>query len=143
MNIRQRFQSARGEKTLIVIQKLAAGVNGGQIYTTADSGATWTARASTQDWQAIASSADGTKLVACVVNGQIYTSSDSGVTWNARASNQGWYSVASSADGTKLAACDYMFGYIYTAEAYSGPQGTTGSFRYVGNGNWARVVEAP
>ena len=123
--------------------KLAACVIDGRIFTSTDSGTTWTARASTQQWYSIASSADGTKLAACVNGGQIYTSADSGDTWITRASTQQWYSITSSADGTKLAACDYMFGYIYTAEAYSGPQGTTGSFRYVGNGNWARVVEAP
>lgn len=46
---------------------------------TSESGATWTARDSTRDWYKVASSADGTKLVAAVftivVGRQIYTSS--------------------------------------------------------------------
>ena len=74
----------------------------------------WTARESNRQWYSIASSADGTKLVACVEAGQIYTSWDSGVTWTARESNRGWSSVASSADGTKLVACDNL-GQIYTS----------------------------
>jgi len=58
-----------------------------------------------KQWQAIACSADGAKLVAASWGGGIYTSSDSGQTW---ASNniapQNYWCVASSADGTKLAA---------------------------------------
>ncbi len=52
----------------------------------------------------VASSADGTKLVAVVQNGQIYTSTDSGFTWTPRDSDRNWKSVASSSDGTKLVA---------------------------------------
>src|SRR3546814_1654537 len=44
--------------------KLAASVFGGQIYTSTDNGASWTARESNRWWASIASSADGTKLVA-------------------------------------------------------------------------------
>lgn len=53
---------------------------------------------------AIASSADGTKLVTAGQNDFIYTSTDSGVTWIQRtASGFGnWRGFASSADGTKL-----------------------------------------
>jgi hypothetical protein len=75
---------------------------------------TWTARDSNRQWSSVASSADGTKLVAAVQNGQIYTSTDSGVTWTARAGSLPWSSVASSADGTKLVAGDY-YGQIYTS----------------------------
>lgn len=67
-------------------------------------GARWTARESARFWQAIASSADGNKLVAVVRGGQIYTSTDSGVTWTARETNRNWFAVASSADGSKLVA---------------------------------------
>ncbi len=84
--------------------KLAAVVGGGQIYTSTDSGITWTARDSNRSWRSIASSSDGTKLVAVEQDGQIYTSTDSGITWIARDSNRQWYSITSSSDGTKLAA---------------------------------------
>ena len=56
------------------------------------------------NWQAAASSADGTKLVA-VAGGPIYISSNSGTTWTqSSAPDRNWLSVASSADGSKLAA---------------------------------------
>ena len=54
--------------------KLAAVVNGGQIYVSNDSGASWTARESNREWYSIASSADGAKLAAVEHNGQIHTS---------------------------------------------------------------------
>ena len=84
--------------------KLVAIFNSGQIYTSSDYGATWTARDSSRAWYGIASSADGTKLVATVQSGQIYTSTDSGVTWTPRDSSRLWYKVASSNDGSVLVA---------------------------------------
>jgi hypothetical protein len=81
----------------------------------------------------VASSADGTKLVAVstnldpatlkLVGGNIYTSSDSGAIWTQTGTTQHWNSVASSSDGTKLVAVsgDLLFplkivgGYIYTS----------------------------
>ena len=99
--------------------KLAAVVYGGQIYTSTDSGVSWTARMTdaNRNWQCIASSADGTKLAAGVNSaGQIYTSTDSGVTWTAQAGagSNNWQSIASSDNGTKLAAVAYP-GKIYTS----------------------------
>jgi hypothetical protein len=67
-------------------------------------GTAWTPRASTLNWRCVASSSDGTKLVADVDNGSIYTSTDSGATWTPRAGTAQWSCVASSADGTKLVA---------------------------------------
>jgi len=62
--------------------KLAAVVWDGSLYTSSDSGATWTERttAGSRDWSSIASSSDGSKLAAAVSGGSIYTSSDSGAT---------------------------------------------------------------
>ena len=51
----------------------------------------------------MASSADGTKLVAAGGT-QIHVSTDSGTNWTAHESTRNWISVASSADGTKLVA---------------------------------------
>jgi hypothetical protein len=71
-------------------------------------GENWTPRDSVRAWSAVASSSDGTKLVATVNTGQtIYTSTNSGLNWVAQstgAGSQKWSSVASSADGTKLVA---------------------------------------
>ena len=71
-------------------------------------------------WTSVASSADGTKLVAVaggVPNlGYIYTSIDSGNTWEQKTfdKNRRWQSITSDASGTKLAAVVYG-GYIYTS----------------------------
>ena len=94
--------------------KLAAAVDGGQIYTSTDAGATWSAVATDRNWQSIASSADGTRLVAVVDAGQIFTSVDSGANWTAREAVRNWKSVASSADGQNLVAADYS-GKLYTS----------------------------
>ena len=77
-------------------------------------GETWTARDSTRSWRGVASSADGSKLVAAHSGGQLYTSTDSGVTWTARESSRDWEAVASSADGSKLVAVNFA-GQIYTS----------------------------
>ena len=72
---------------------------------------TWTqTSAPTNAWSSVASSADGSKLVAAVNGGGIYTSTDSGATWTlTNAANASWTCVASSADGTKLAAVSAGF----------------------------------
>jgi hypothetical protein len=99
---------------------------GGDIWTSSDSGATWSDRTSagTQSWTSITSSADGSKLATVdfpsmtgmtLVGGDIWTSSDSGVTWIDRTSagSRDWYSITSSADGGKLAAVTH--GDIWTS----------------------------
>jgi hypothetical protein len=89
--------------------KLAAAVNGGGIYVSADSGVTWALATNAPhsisvDWVSIASSADGTKLVATAPN-IIYTTLNSGVTWVSNSVPAlSWTSVASSGDGRALAA---------------------------------------
>src|SRR5438876_1098910 len=95
---------------------------------------TWTpTSAPFQDWGSVASSADGTKLVAVgrqtydinsgeYMGGLIYTSTDSGVSWTrTTAPSSNWSSVASSADGTTLVAVVDIYdavgnlGFIYTS----------------------------
>jgi photosystem II stability/assembly factor-like uncharacterized protein len=104
--------------------KLVAAAHDGYIYTSADSGATWTQRGSSQAWVSVASSADGKNLVAAVCDwnsssGYVYTSGDAGATWTEQtgSTSQCWQSVASSADGTKLVAGGNP-GYLCTS---SGP----------------------
>ncbi len=111
--------------------KIVACVGGGQVWTSADTGAAWTAHEDIRDWRSVASSADGTKLAACVWGGQIYTSGDSGATWTAHEDNRNWRSVASSADGTKLAA-HALYGDVYfstDAGAAWTPCGHTWNFK--------------
>ena len=91
---------------------------GDGIYTSTDSGVTWVERIPSQsgaEWylNSVASSADGTKLIAATSDGLIYTSTNSGVTWVPRISGATSLSgVASSADGTKLAVAGNK---IYTS----------------------------
>jgi hypothetical protein len=71
--------SADGTK----LAAIASANNTGDIYTSTDSGATWTDRlsAGSQQWDGLTCSADGTHLAAAVAGGDIYTSTDSGATW--------------------------------------------------------------
>jgi len=99
------------------------------IYLSNDSGATWTPVGSTSNiWQAVATSADGTKLVAAASfyqygswlfgDGLIYTSADSGANWRATSApcNQ-WASVVSSANGLMLAAAASSGAIYYSRDA--------------------------
>jgi hypothetical protein len=93
------------------------------IYTSTNSGAIWTpASPSNQFWFSLASSTDGTKLVAVggnnlVGNNEIYLSTNSGSSWiPAMLPVTDWQTVASSADGTKLIAGDAGGGFgAYTS----------------------------
>jgi photosystem II stability/assembly factor-like uncharacterized protein len=67
-----------------------------------------------RNWNSIASSSDGIKLIASTNSEYLYTSTDSGVTWIQRASSRSWKSVTSSSDGNKLAAIAYN-GSIWTS----------------------------
>jgi len=95
-------------------------------------------------WIGIASSSDGTKLVAVAEQtsnpGYIYTSTDSGNTWVERsgAGDYEWYAVASSSDGAKLAAV-VNGGYIYTSDdsGVTWTEQTTSGLR-----NWATIASS-
>jgi hypothetical protein len=79
---------------------------------------TWTqTSAPTLNWHAVASSADGAKLVAAAAGpGPIVASTNSGLTWQPTgAPLMNWFSVASSADGTKLVATASSERPIYTS----------------------------
>jgi hypothetical protein len=89
------------------------GAHGGPVYTSTDSGATWQpTTAPSNQWSSVASSADGSILVAAAAYnnsntayGLIFISTNSGASWHASgAPTNYWYSVAASADGTKLIA---------------------------------------
>lgn len=93
----------------------------GDVWTSTDSGATWTDRTASssahgQAWRSVASDASGTNLVAVTAGlgvlgpGAIWTSTDAGTTWanttavDAGAGSQSWSSVASDATGKNLVA---------------------------------------
>ena len=101
--------------------KLAAVENAGHIWTSPNSGVTWTQGSQFQYWNGITSSSDGIKLFAVVgtdnIAGNIFSSSDSGANWIVtgtpcgRFSSSGtpcttkkWQHIVSSDDATKLAA---------------------------------------
>ena len=60
--------------------------------------------AGTNDWECIASSADGNTLIAGQWPGAVAVSTNAGATWMTAMTSGYWNSVASSADGTKLLA---------------------------------------
>jgi hypothetical protein len=104
------------------------------IFTSSDSGMTWVSNNLAA--AAVASSADGTKLIAAQNYGGIYVSTNSGITWQqTSAPNSEWGSIASSADGTKLAAVNY---YIYT----STNSGATWTQTSALGGGWISVASS-
>ena len=112
-----------------------------------NAGTTWTSRsAPIKQWNSIASSADGTKLVAVAVKGGIFTSADSGATWIPTSApiDLWWWSVASSADGVKLVAVAQ-----YNAQANAGgpiyvstDAGTNWVLTTAPSNHWLRVASS-
>ncbi len=86
--------------------RMAAAANNGNIYY-ALNGA-WSDSGKKGSWVSMASSSDGTHLVACTetnTGGFIFTSADGGATWTQTAApNAFWNCVACSADGSRLIA---------------------------------------
>ncbi len=116
--------------------KLVA-VGGGAVYTSGDSGLSWSSNAlSSLPLNGVTSSSDGSKLVAVGDGGYIFTSSNAGASWSTNSMYNGvvgdWLSVASSGDGTKLiASChadsnppEYVVSYI------SDDSGITWGYQY-------------
>jgi hypothetical protein len=111
------------------------GPNSGQSIIGAN-GSGWVARETAHNWQCVASSADGTKLVALEQLGSIWVSTNSGVQWNVSfATNLIWSCLASSSNGARLvAAVDN--GLIYT----STNSGTTWAARTNVQGPWKAIA---
>jgi photosystem II stability/assembly factor-like uncharacterized protein len=83
----------------------------GQIHLSSNSGASWRTPRSTlentnslrQFWLSIASSSDGSKLVAVNAAGSIYTSKNFGKNWSlSGAPSEPWFSVACSTNGERI-----------------------------------------
>ena len=124
--------SVDGSKLLAASQTayIPAQIYGG-VYTSTNFGMTWTSNCvPAAQWESVASSADGTRLVAVAIEpkGWIYTSTNSGITWVSNSvPNDSWVSVASSADGGKMVVAplgDQSFKPqpIYTLQTTPSPQ---------------------
>ena len=90
------------------------------------------------NWQCLASSADGSRLVAGIYGGSLYTSVDYGTTWNPNSplSSANWRAVASSADGTRLLAGVYSGSLYLSTNSGSTWSTVTGSSGY----NWTAAA---
>ena len=88
----------------------------GKIYTSIDSGITWTHQlaAPNNGWKSIAMSSNGSIVAAVAGSKQINVSIDSGVTWNGYGLLKDWTAIAINASGSKLAAAAYNH-IIYTS----------------------------
>ncbi len=91
---------------------MVAAVNGGLIYLSGDSGATWSASAGpVTNWVSVASSAGG-DFIAAAAPGQLYLSTNSGASWRASDQTPGllgnsyaqWKPITCSADGRVVIA---------------------------------------
>ena len=138
--------SADGNKLVAVVGDYSSP---GPIYISTNSGVTLTqTTAPTNNWMSVASSADGTKLVAAAMNsegGFIYASTDSGLTWalTGAPTNNNWVTVASSADGSKLVAAswyafvsNHIYGCVYTSTNF----GMTWTPNNVPDAQWQSVA---
>jgi hypothetical protein len=120
--------------------KFAAAVNAGSIFTSTNSGATWTERttAGTRNWSSITTSSNGTNLAAVVNGGGIYTSSDSGATWTGRAVGSLWRAVLVYPNGSTENVVGIIDGgYIYTS---SDSGATWTQLSGAGSRNWISIT---
>jgi photosystem II stability/assembly factor-like uncharacterized protein len=106
--------SADGSRLMVLSPDSLQGTLPGPMYMSTDSGATWTSNnVSSQAWLAVASSADGERLIATASLGGVFTSTDGGSTWiSNNVPNADFSYLASSADGGRLATIDPSQGAI-------------------------------
>jgi hypothetical protein len=82
---------------------LAAAAGGG-IFSSPDSGQTWTNEFASGNWQTVVVSGDGALWAAADYGNQIQISRDFGVSWTASGPAANWLALASSDDGQHLLA---------------------------------------
>jgi hypothetical protein len=94
-------------------------------------------RDTTRLWTSVASSDNGTRLIALVKGGQAYTSTNSGLLWTPSGPTNAWSAVASSADGMNLVAVDETSSIQTSTDG-----GFTWTLRYSNNQGWRSVASS-
>jgi DNA-binding beta-propeller fold protein YncE len=101
--------------------KAVTGIQHGNIYTSSDSGATWTERPGTGSgykWWRVAISPDGTKIVVADFrysnDTEVYISSNFGATWSAQSMAGAWSGVTITSGGTAYVTDTNDDGYVYS-----------------------------
>ena len=150
-----RVASSADGKNLVMAERF------GKIYTSSNFGVTWSAGTSEGGFNSVASSADGSVLVAVQANGKsiveiaadstvipgrtgkLLVSTNAGATWTERATRSWWRGAAVSADGNRLVGAVNV-GQIHVSTSNRSSYGTTGSItggqtneltlRYLGDG---------
>ena len=87
--------------------KMYAVASGDHIYSSTDSGSTWTQVGTTgpaKTWVGVATSSDGSTIAALEQNGKVWVSNTSGSGWTQNYTNKKWYKITMSGDGTKIVA---------------------------------------
>lgn len=124
-----------------VVQVSGAGSGGWQFVPNSGQAifTPWIPHDSKRNWASVASSVNGTRLVAAEYGGLIYTSTDSGMNWTPRsgAGTQNWKAVASNDDG-KLLVAVVQNGLIYTSSSSGG----TWTAQNSGVRNWIAVASS-
>lgn len=133
--------SADGMKLVVCLYN----ANSEGVWISTDAGINWTGPVlAAGPWRAVASSADGEKLVVVGDHGQMYTTDGGNSTWTQRPTSPywDWACVASSADGRNLIAGQYS-GRLHTVQtgvagkgtsALSGPGGNSIELLHIGDG---------
>ena len=104
--------SADGTKLAVTMYKMG-------VYTSNNSGTSWTNVLKGDYSTTIASSADGSKLAFAVTPGNLYTSNNSGTSWTLQSSagyQDEWTGISMSSDGSKIAAATNKL--IYTSSDF-------------------------
>ena len=109
--------SADGNKLIAAVGHKFESTSSGYIYTSTDSGRTWTERqgAGSKQWRSVATSADGTKLIAGGIEpNKIFTSVDSGATWTERTVFPETFRQAPIWDVAMSASGDFLIALVCT-----------------------------
>lgn len=100
----------------------AAVCNGGQMFVSSNTGATWTVQGAEEVcWRDVAISSNGQFQVAACgqedeeSGGALYYSTNYGATWTASGDDRDWQSVAISADGQRVCAAPWAKTYSLSA----------------------------